>query len=233
MSHRLQRLVPAPAAETTLREAYDVARPSPAGRPWIGLCMVMSLDGSVVVDHGSAALGNATDGEVLRTLRSIADMILVGAGTVRDEGYGAPSKQGQRIGVVTNSGSLDLDTEIFTSGAGFLIAPESAAIDERRVEVLRSGTERLDLAGAIGRLREIAPDISFVQAEGGPVLNGALLDGDLLDEINLTVSPRMVGGDGPRLTSAADELVRDFDLAHLLVDDDGFLFGRWLHATPT
>ena len=233
MNPSLRRIHPSPAAPVTMSEAYDVDRPRPLDRPWIGLCMVSSLDGSIAVDGGSAGLGNANDVEVLRTLRSLADMLLVGAGTIRDEGYGPPKKAGQRIGVVTNSGSLDLDSELFTCGAGFLVAPESADIDESRVDVLRSGDDRLDLVGAVHRLHEVVTDVGFIMAEGGPSLNGALLEAGLIDELDLTVSPRLVGGSGPRLTTGADERVRDYRLGHLLSDDDGFVFGRWLRsATP-
>jgi riboflavin biosynthesis pyrimidine reductase len=224
----IRRILPTPATATTIREAYDVVRNPLSDRPWVGVCMVASLDGSVVADGGSGALGNSNDVEVLSTLRSIADLIIVGAGTVRAEDYGPPKKPGQRIGVVTNSGSLDLASELFSSGAGFLIAPEQATIDESRVDVLRAGTDDVDLAGALGRLDEVAADVRYVQAEGGGVLNGALYDHDLVDELDLTISPRLVGGDGPRLVRGAAEVVRDYALAQLLADDDGFLFGRWI-----
>lgn len=228
MSPSVRRLLPVPETTTTIAECYTADRTPPAGRAWIGLCMVTSLDGSVAVDGSSGGLGNPNDVEVLRTLRSIADMIVVGAGTVRDEGYGRPRKEGQRIGVVTNSGELDLDSELFTSGAGFLIAPTSADIDESRVETLRAGSDELDLVDAMHRLSEIMPSVRYVQAEGGPGLNGALLDADLFDELDITISPRLVGGDGPRLTVGATEAIRDFRLVQLLADDDGFVFGRWL-----
>ena len=66
--------------------------------------MVASIDGSTVVGGNSAGLSSPTDTAVLAQLRAIADVIVVGAGTVRDEGYGPPRKQGQRIGVVTRIG---------------------------------------------------------------------------------------------------------------------------------
>lgn len=189
--------------------------------------MITSLDGTVAVEGASGGLGNPNDFEVLLTLRSLADVIIVGAGTVRGEGYRPPGKARQRIGVVTNRGSVDLDAELFSSGAGFLIAPESADLDERRVEVLRAGTETVDLAAAIERLHEVVPGVRYVQAEGGPTLNAGLHEADLIDELDLTIASRLSGGNGPRLTNGADELDRRFDLAHLLVDDDGFVFGRW------
>lgn len=224
---RVRRVHPAPTAEVTVREAYDVDRRPHAHRPWIGLCMVASLDGSVAVEGNSAALGNPNDLDVLLTLRSLADVIVVGAGTVRADGYGPPRKPGQRVGVVTNRGSVDLGTPLFTSGAGFVIAPHSAAVDERHVDVLRAGSDMVDLAAALERIHEVAPGVRYVQAEGGPTLNAALVEADLVDELDLTIASRLSGGDGPRLTVGAPEVDRRFDLAHLLVDDDGFVFGRW------
>lgn len=223
----LYRVHPPPHEPTTVAGAYDVDRRPHDDRPWVGLCMVTSLDGTVAVDGSSGGLGNANDLEVLLTLRSLADLIVVGAGTVRQEGYGPPRKRGQRIGVVTNRGSVDLDSELFASGAGFVIAPHAAELDDRRVEVLRAGDRTVDLAAAIERLHEVVPGVGYVQAEGGPTLNAALLDADLIDELDLTIASRLSGGVGPRLTVGADELDRRFDVAHLLLDDDGFVFGRW------
>jgi 5-amino-6-(5-phosphoribosylamino)uracil reductase len=213
-------------------EAYDVERPRQVdGRPWIGLCMVQSIDGSTVVDGRSAQLSSPTDTEVLVTLRRLADAIVVGAGTVRAEGYGVPSKAGQRIGVVTNSGRLDLTTALFTSGAGFLIAPRSLELTgdgADAVEVLRAGDERVDLAEAMRRLPEVVPGAGFVQCEGGGALNGSMLAADLLDELDITTSPLMVGGSGVRLTTGAPDGSTRYDLAQLLVDEEGFLFSRWV-----
>ncbi len=122
-------------------------------RPWVGLCMVASIDGSTVVGGNSAGLSSPTDTAVLGQLRTIADVILVGAGTVRDEGYGPPRKAGQRIGVVTRSGDVDLSTALFTSGAGFLITTDDATFDAGGVDVVRAGVGDVDFATAIGRAR--------------------------------------------------------------------------------
>jgi len=192
--------------------------------------MVMSLDGSISVDGLSGGLGNPNDVDVLLTLRSMADMILVGAGTVREEGYGPPKKRGQRVGVVTNSADVDLDSDLFASGAGFVITNEAADIDESRVDVLRSGPERVDVARAVRRLGEIDPAVTYVQAEGGAGFNGSLLDADVIDELDLSISPNLAGGSGPRITAGAAEHLRRFELSHLLSDTDGFVFGRWIRA---
>ena len=224
----LHRVHPAPHAAVTVDAAYGVTREPHPDRPWIGLCMVTSLDGTVAVGGTSGGLGNPNDLEVLLTLRALADVIVVGANTARGEGYGPPRTPGQRIGVVTNQASVDLDAPLFSSGAGFLIAPEAAEVANDRVDVLRVGRDRVDLPAAFARLHELVPGVRYVQAEGGPTLNAALLAADLIDELDLTLASRMSGGAGPRLTHGAAELDRRFDVAHLLVDDDGFVFGRWV-----
>jgi 5-amino-6-(5-phosphoribosylamino)uracil reductase len=192
--------------------------------------MIASLDGAVVVDGASGGLGNPNDRDLLLTMRELADVIVVGAGTARGEGYGPPRKPGQRIGVVTNSGNVDLTSPLFSSGAGFVIAPESAPIDDTRCEVLRAGAGNVDLRLALASIGTIVPGVRHVQAEGGPTLNAGLLADDLIDELDLTVSPRMVSGDGPRLTSPGAHVDARFTIAGLLVDEESFMFGRWLRA---
>jgi riboflavin biosynthesis pyrimidine reductase len=186
--------------------------------------MVTSIDGSTVLDGQSGGLSSSADREVLLTLRSFADVIIVGAGTVRSEGYGIPRKVGQRIGVVSRSGNIDLTTDLFTSGAGFLIVPEDAP--PCSVFSVRAGVGELDLGAA---LRALPGQPQFVQAEGGPALNGALASANLIDEINLTTSPLVIGGHGPRLLSGATSLSARYQLIHLL-EDDGFLFSRYVRA---
>ncbi|MFT3855452.1 MAG: dihydrofolate reductase family protein [Ilumatobacteraceae bacterium] len=206
--------------DVTAAEAYRGRRPRPAARPWVALCMVASLDGTTVVKERSHDLSSPADQAVLSALRQIADLIIVGAGTVRAEGYGPPRKPGQRIGVITRRGEIDLTTPLFTSGAGFLIMPEDAPLTS--VDSVRAGVGRLDLPGALAQL-----DADVIQAEGGPRLNGALLDADLIDELNLAVAPRLAGGNGPRLTTHAADALRSMRLAHVL-EDDGFLFTRYV-----
>jgi len=184
--------------------------------------MVASVDGTTVIDHRSTGLSSAVDQAVLAVLRSLADVVIVGAGTVRAERYGPPKKAGQRIGVVSRRGDIDPRLPLFTSGAGFLILPEDAPHVE--VASVRAGVGELDLAGALGQL-----DVAVVQAEGGPRLNGALLEADLIDELNLTISPQLAGGDGPRLTSQAHAASRRMQLAHVM-EDDSFLFTRYVRA---
>ena len=218
----MRRLFDHPTDHVTVREAYGVERPRPAGRPWLGVCMVSSIDGSTVVDSNSRSLSSPTDQEVLLTLRDLADVLIVGAATVRIEGYGPPRKRGQRVGVVSRRGDVDASTPLFTSGAGFLIVPEDAP--PTTVESVRAGIGEVDFAGALAQL-----DANFVQAEGGALLNGSLSAADVIDELNLTISPQLAGGDGPRVTSGSVQVSRKMRLAHVL-EEDGFLFTRYLRA---
>ena len=190
--------------------------------------MVASIDGSTVVDGGSAKLGNANDSAVLKQLRSIADVIIVGAGTARAEGYGPPSKPGQRIGVVSASARVDVDRPLFTSGAGFLITTTTAAVTAS-VDTVRAGDDAVDLLAALLSLGTVCDDPRVVQCEGGPSLNGSLFARDLVDEINVTTSPLVVGGDGARLATGAAGASPTRSSSHqLLIDDESFLFSRWL-----
>jgi riboflavin biosynthesis pyrimidine reductase len=182
--------------------------------------MVASVDGSTVLDTNSRRLSSPADQEVLLTLRSLADVIIVGAATVRIEGYGKPKKPGQRVGVVSRRGDVDVSTALFTSGAGFLLLPEDAP--STSVDCVRAGRGEVDFAAALAQI-----DADFVQAEGGAHLNGALAAADVIDELNLTISPLFAGGLGPRVATSAIEVPRTMRLVHVL-EDDGFLFTRYV-----
>jgi riboflavin biosynthesis pyrimidine reductase len=229
----VRRLFPESAGDVSLDELYGApVRRRVGGRPWVGICMVASLDGSTVVAGRSGALSNPNDTAVLATLRRAADVIIVGAGTVRREGYGPPKKAGQRIGVVTSTGDVDPDSDLFSCGAGFVIMPEDGSPPPAGrtgpIDILRAGAGRVDLASALARLDELIPAPSFVQAEGGARLNGSLLDADCVDELDLTISPLLVGGDGPRVTSGAAAVTAGFELAHVVADEGSFLYTRWV-----
>ena len=218
----MRRLLPTPLDDVTPLEAYaDPSRRRYDGRPWLGLCMIASVDGATVVGGSSGGLGNPTDSQVLAALRQHADVVLVGAATVRAEGYGPPKKPGLRIGVVTSRGDgLDYGSPLFTSGAGFVVTTEDAP--DLPVETVRAGRGRVDLVAACRRL-----DGDFIQAEGGASLNGALYDAGLIDEVNLTISPNLAGGGSPRAVNGAGERLTGMRLAHLF-EEDGYLYTRWL-----
>jgi len=225
----VQRLIPEPALEVDVSAWYaSLPRHRHPHRPWVELCMVASIDGATAVRGTSGALGSPTDAAVLRALRASADVIIVGSTTAHAERYGPPRKPGQRIGVVTKTGQIDTALPLFASGAGFLITTADAPT--HGLPALRSDHGEVDLADALSRL-----DADVVHAEGGPTLNAALLEADLVDEVNLTVAPHLVGGNGHRLTAPTGaEALRRMELAHVCTDE-GFLFLRYVRsiAAPT
>lgn len=224
----MRQLLPEPVEEVAVQDAYSSALGKHADRPWVSLSMIASIDGSTVIDGNSRKLSSPTDTAVLVQLRQVADVLIVGAGTVRSEGYGPPSKAGQRVGVVTRTGSIDLSSELFTSGCGFLITTIDARFDSGNIDVIRAGRDGVDLANAVRQIPDLCPGARVIQAEGGAALNGSLLETDLLDEINVTTSPATIGGTGPRLSTGAADHQNLFDLAQLAIDQDSFLYARWL-----
>jgi len=225
----------------------EVATPS-GGRPWITTNMVASVDGAMNLEGRSGGLGSAADRTVFHTLRSMADVVMAGAGTVRTEGYGparlddeyraARLARGQAavptVVVVSNSGRLGdelplLDPELVGDGPLPILLTSAtgataAAPLGGRVEVLVAGDTEVDLPLGLTMLAERG--VVVVVCEGGPVLNGALIDGGLLDELCLTTSPLLTAGAAGRIVAGVDERLVNLELAHLL-EADGSLFARW------
>jgi riboflavin-specific deaminase-like protein len=224
--------------------AYDVPRAGRDGRPWLLVNMVTSLDGATSVQGRSAPLSNPADRRIFHGLRALADVILVGAGTVRAEGYGPPRiaddvqerrvLRGQtprpRIAVVTRSLELDLTSPLFADDPGPIVITSPASPSSRRVEVaqradlmLAGQHERVDLAEGLALLGEMGAEV--VLCEGGPALNGELFELDLVDELCLTLAPLVVGGPSDRAVRGMTDVPRGFEIAHLL-EDEGALFLR-------
>ncbi len=243
----MRRLLPEPAADVAPEEAYaDV--PVAAGRPGVRVNMVASLDGAITLDGRSGTLGGDADRRVFRVLRALADVVLVAAGTMRTEGYGPPilSEEAQaarrargqarlpRIAVVTRSLQLDWGSRFFAEApedARPIVVTSAGAPEEGRrraaevADVLIAGDDDVDLAGALTRLGQ--DGVASVLCEGGPSLNRALAAEGLLDELCLTVSPRLVGGAGPRMLAADPPIPGGLPMRlHAAYEDDGFLFLR-------
>ncbi|HET9600210.1 MAG TPA: dihydrofolate reductase family protein [Acidimicrobiales bacterium] len=225
----MRRLIPDPLVElqrADLPAAYaDPRRQRSGGRPWLMMNMITSADGASTLDDASGGLGGPADRAVFSVIRSLADVILVGAATVRAEHYGPPSKPGQRVAVVSRSGVLDWDSELFTSGAGIAVLPEDGP-DVPASAVVRAGVGSVDLATVLQRLPG-----DVVLAEGGPSLNGQLAAAGLVEELCLTVAPRIVGGTAGRIVTGPPAAMPMLELAHVL-EDDGFLFCRYLRPEP-
>lgn len=211
-----------PGTEVTPGEFVDRARPAKQG-PWVEICMITTPDGATSKEGKSSPLGGPADQAMLKAWRSVCGVIMVGAGTVRAEGYGVPSRADLRVAVVTKSCNVDAGLPIFTSGRGFLLTTTDAP--QTSVETLRCGTGEVDLHGAVTELGQTYPG-GPIHVEGGPALNAALLRDDLVDAINLTFSHRLAGphsGD-PIATSFVPS--RRFEIADAATQD-GFVFVRY------
>lgn len=248
----MRQLLPHPA-EVEPAQAYGVERPRPDHRPWVAGLMVTTADGAAAVSGRSGLVGGEGDALVFRAVRAVADAIIVGAGTVRAEGYGpvrlAPSVEAQRRArgqtptppLVVVSARLDLDPthRLFAEADAstpppVLAHPPSAPLEARRR--LEGVAELVELTGdahggvdATALVTELGRrGLTVVVAEGGPTLNGTLLAADVVDELCLTLDPMVVGGDAPRLAHHPSPSVpRAWRPAHLL-EHDGVLFWRLL-----
>jgi riboflavin biosynthesis pyrimidine reductase len=217
-----------------------------ADRPWVRANMVASVDGAASVDGRSGGLSGRADREIFGLLRSLADVILVGAGTVRAERY-RPAQPASiwpelRPGrsatppIAVISGRLDLDPglELLTAAPPdartIVITCERAPGKQRAAvaecaDVVVAGAEHVDLKAALDALA--ARGYQRVLTEGGPNLLGQLAARGLLDELCLTISP-LLAGPGPARIVNGEKIPGGLPLipGHLL-EDEGFLLARY------
>lgn len=227
-----------------LADLYAYPDPMPP-RGWVRANMVSSLDGSASgADGVSGSVSSPVDKATFGVLRGLADVILVGAGTVRTEGYRAPvakpdfadrrAAAGQRpapaLAIVTRSGQLPTGTDLFRGGSPTYVVTTAAAdlAPLRNLagsdQVIVAGDQDVDVADATNVLA--ARGLGRVLLEGGPSLLGSALAANRVDELCLTWSPILVGGTGPRIaTGPATRLTAR--PAHLIAAED-VLLGRWL-----
>lgn len=208
---------------------------------------VSSADGAVTLGGRSGALGGETDRALMQVLRTMADVVVVGAGTVRAEGYGglkvdADDVEWRRarglddqpaLAVVSGGLHLDPGDPVFADAVRrpvIVTTDAAAAADADRFEpvatVLTCGDAgSVDLAAMLRALARRG--WTQVLCEGGPHLFGALLAGDLVDEVCLTLAPRFIGGEAGRIVQGVAEADRAFSLAGVVADEDGFVFLRY------
>jgi riboflavin-specific deaminase-like protein len=219
----------------------------PHDRRWVRVNMVGSLDGTATVDGVAEGLSSDADRRVFRLLRALSDVILVGAGTVRAEGYREPRVAEQHAGLRAANGqdpvppvavvsrSLDLDpgTELFAQERTrtVVLTCEQAPADRRArlaevADVVDCGATAVDLGSALDALAERG--LRRVLCEGGPSLLHELVAGGHLDELCLTIAPVLAGG-GERhvLHGGPFPVPAPLVLASLL-EEDGVLLGRWV-----
>jgi riboflavin biosynthesis pyrimidine reductase len=215
----------------------------PAESPWLRANFVTSLDGAAQgSDHRSGTLSSKADKRVFGLLRTLADVIVVGASTTRDEGYLPVTSNELRTSMRSSLGlaplpsiavvsrSLRLDPALLSGGDAptLVITTESAPADQRAelgevAEVIVAGDADIDARVAVDAL--VAKGFQRMLCEGGPTLLRSLVAAGCVDEICLTVAPIVLAGDRLRMTHGdAVDPPAHFTLRHLLEDDSQLFF---------
>ncbi|MCT7356988.1 pyrimidine reductase family protein, partial [Streptomyces sp. 15-116A] len=232
-----------------LAAAYAYPGPACEGRePWLRGNMVSTLDGAAQHDGRSQPISCAADMRIFGTLRALADVVVVGAQTVRQEGY-RPARaraefaaareaagQGPAPAIAVVSASLDLDFSLplFTAPLVPTLVLTGADAPRDRVAAAEKAGARVVVAGEgsgvdpARAVRELA-DLGHTRllTEGGPRLLGQFVAAGALDELCLTVSPMLTAGDAQRIAGGPSvEVPQRFALTSIL-EEDGFLFTRY------
>ena len=214
---------------------------APPDRPYLGINMVSSLDGKATLDWRTKGLSTEVDRRLFHHLRTQADAVMVGAGTAREERYGRMTKNeelsekrveegrtAEAVAVVI-SGRLDLPADL-----PLLNDPEQAVLIATgsdaelpglgaQVEYARVGD---DLPRLMAELHERG--VRSVLCEGGPTLNSFLFAAGLVDELFLTMNPKVVAGAAALTIVAGRELVEPVELDLVSVAEaEGELYTRW------
>lgn len=226
--------------------------PERLDRPWVRANMITSLDGGATDDGRSGGLAGPGDRALFALMRQAADVILVGAATVRIENYGGaqlPAAQRQArqargqtevppIAVVTHTADFAHDARLFTHAEVpplLLTCRESLDDTTHRfgavaevIDASGAETDRVDPHAAL----QIFADRGMLRVltEGGPSLLSLLIEEDLLDELCLTVAPILVSGSARRIASGDGLAHTRMRRSHLLADDEGYLYTRYVRA---
>ncbi len=233
----LRRVVPtnggeldlaAPDARATLLDWY-----TPPSLEYVRLNLVSTLDGRAAgADGTSESLTSRADRTILGVIRELADVVLVGAESVRREGYVRPRTAA--LAIVSASGDLSghrlterpertAPVFVFTTAAGARRAAETVP-EATVLAVDGTSNERIDPIEIIATLRR--QGFAGIVAEGGPRLAEQLVREHLVDEVCLTIMPRLGGPALPLLGQTA-VAVTSVTSVQLVVDESGAQFGRW------
>jgi 2,5-diamino-6-(ribosylamino)-4(3H)-pyrimidinone 5'-phosphate reductase len=208
---KVLRLYPPPGRQVTaIYEDVDLppSEVHDAARPYVIVNMISSVDGRTSMGGKAAGIGSNIDRRVMRTLRSKADAVMIGAGTLRaerlslglDPSTGVPPPLAV---IVTDTGNIPLEENLIVEGGQEVLILLSDAVSKRVVDRLRKlaevmrapadSTGAVDLDRALQTLRA-ERGVAFLVVEGGPGLNHALISRHLVDEFFLTLAPELLGG---------------------------------------
>lgn len=241
----MRRLFPEPGTTSPI-EQYTGLRlgdRAPEDRPYVVSNFAVTLDGRATIEGRAGAIGSRVDMEVLHLLRTQVDAVMIGAGTMRAECYGrlVPDatlrglrERGEGLAhdplavIVTRSLDLPWDCGLFAGGWGRVLI--ATASDEQIPELPTSTrvmrfSDSVDLGELLRRLRA-ERGVRALLCEGGPHTHAQLVERDLLDELFVTVAPKLAGGVGPGLVEGAGEDQVGLEPQWLL-EDEGELYCRY------
>lgn len=210
----LRTIFPVTAPVDDLLGRYLDDQRQVSGRPWVMVNMISSVDGATTIEGKSSQLGDEDDAIVFSTIRSVPDVILVGAGTVGAEDYRPLTLDEERrtaraargrsvvpvLAIVSGRLSLDAEARVFSDPDHKPMVITGADANPSKLALLGDAAEvvilaDLDPASILSHLGAA----SVVLLEGGPSLNAQFVEAGLVDEVNLTVSPKLVGGGSSRI----------------------------------
>ncbi|HEX5632702.1 MAG TPA: pyrimidine reductase family protein [Gemmatimonadales bacterium] len=224
--------------------------------PHLRVNFIASIDGAASHNGVSGPLNNEVDKEVFDVLRMLTDVVLVGAGTIRAEGYGPMRLSRQAVewrvahglpehpvlAILTSEVDLDPASPLFADAPVWPIivthghGPEGSR-RRHQLDVLRHschvmvcGEDAVDPHLMVSGL--VARGLPQILSEGGPHALGSLIAADVVDEMCLTIAPVLEGGDATRVTAGGPQTTREMHLAHAVPAGD-MLFLRYLRARPT
>jgi riboflavin-specific deaminase-like protein len=220
----------------------------PADRPYVIVNFVTSADGHATVNGRSAGLGDDGDHAIFHALREHVDAVLAGTGTLAAERYGRilgkAGRRERRIArgrtpeplavMVTRSGTVPTDVPLFAESEAEVVvfAPSGTDVSDTlaSVTVVALDPEEHTLT-TVMRLLRTDFGVTTLLCEGGPTLFGSLLHEELVDELFLTLAPKLVGGGhGPAVTSGP-ALAEPRDLRTVwLLEREGSLYARYAIA---
>jgi riboflavin biosynthesis pyrimidine reductase len=234
------------------RLAAFYAYPEGLERCWVRANMIASLDGGATDDGKAGGLAGPGDRALFGRMRLEADVILVGAATVRIENYsGAQMSASQRqerqnrgqaeippIAVVTHSADFDHDAKLFTRAEvpPLILTSRDTVSDARHrfgalADVIDASGRHADRVDPVAVLELLDHrGLRRVLTEGGPSLLSLFIELDLLDEMCLSIAPILVGGQARRVATGSGEAHTRMRRSHVLTDDEGYLYTRYVKA---
>ncbi len=240
----LNRLYPRPGEVTAedLVAALDLGSRAPVDRPYVIVNMVSTLDGRAALEGNTRGLGGEQDRNLFHLLRTAADAILVGAGTARIERYAEAVKNDELRAARERHGLAPEQPTVIVSGR--LLLPSDLPLLQAEgapVVIATAADHELEGVNAAVTYERTGDDLQLLLArlrsehglrslvcEGGPTLLSHLLAANLVDELFLSIAPKLIGGgDEPTITTGPalpDPATAD---PIWICESDGELFTRW------